>query len=250
MKKYIFWGLSAFLSAALWLLPLSVVQPYLEKEAKGLTLGSTNGTVWNGTASELIIDKQSLGEVSWKVNPIQSLFSLKLKAHFKITGNDINADGLAGLGINKTLYLDDTTFEINPDYLNKIQKNVKLAGDITGKITHAVILDKNIPQIKGVIDWKNGTLNSPLLNLKSGDYKAIVSPSSDDLDIKLSSNKAPIKLDGSIKLLNKDWAYSTNINAKSNEPGLTAALNFAGKKQPNGSVLIKETGDLSRYIKR
>ena len=85
--------------------------------------------------------------------------------------------------------------------------------------------------------------------LKPGNYKAIVSPSSGDLDIKLSSNEAPVELDGDIKLI-KDWTYTTNIVAKSNEPGIAAMLNLAGQKQSNGSVLIKNKGDLSPFIAR
>ncbi|WP_299881352.1 type II secretion system protein N [uncultured Cocleimonas sp.] len=248
MKKIIFFGLSAFLLAALWLLPLSFAQPYIEKAVAGLTLGSTSGTVWNGKATQLKLNKNSLGEVTWKVQPLQSLISLKLKTHFKISGNELSADGFAGLGINKKLSLDNTKFDISSSYINKIQTNAKLAGNFTGDITDAVISENEVPQIKGIIDWKDGALSSPI-TLKPGNYKAILSPSSGDLDIKLSSNEAPVDLSGDIKLI-KDWTYNTNIVAKSDEPGIAAMLNLAGQKQSNDSVLIKTTGDLSPFIKR
>ena len=243
MKKIISFGVLAFLLAALWQLPLSVAQPYAEKAVNGLTFGSTSGTIWNGKATDLRVNNHSLGEVIWKVQPIQSLISFKLKTQFKITGNELNADGIAGLGINKKLSLDNTKFDISSDYINKIQTNAKLAGNITGDITHAIISEKEVPQVKGIIDWKDGALSSPI-NLKPGNYKAIVSPSSGDLDIKLSSNEAPVELGGDIKLI-KDWTYSTNIVAKANDPGIAAMLNLAGQKQSNGSVLIKGKGDLS-----
>ncbi len=246
MKKIIFFGLIAFLLAALWQLPLNVAQPYVEKAVNGLSFGSTNGTVWSGKATELKLNNNSLGEVSWKVQPVQSLISFKLKTHFKIAGNELNADGFAGLGINKKLTLDNTKFDISSDYINKLQTNAKLTGNITGDITHAILSEKEVPQIKGIIDWNDGALSSPI-NLKPGNYKAIVSPSSGDLDIKLSSNEAPVELEGDIKLI-KDWTYTTNIVAKSSDPGIAAMLNLAGQKQSNGSVLIKNQGDLSPFI--
>ena len=248
MKKIIFFGLLAFLLAALWQLPLSVAQPYLEKSVNGLTFGATSGTVWNGKATELRVNNNPLGEVSWKVQPLQSLISFKLKTHFKITGDELNANGFAGLGINKKLSLDNTKFDISSDYINRMQTNAKLAGNITGDITHAVLSEKEVPQVKGIIDWNDGALSSPI-NLKPGNYKAIISPSSGDLDIKLSSNEAPVELGGDIKLI-KDWTYRTNIVAKSSEPGIAAMLNLAGQKQSNGSVLIKNEGDLSPFINR
>ena len=115
MKKIIFLGLLVFLLAALWQLPLSIAQPYVEKLVSGLTFGSTSGTVWNGKATNFKVNNNSLGEVSWKVQPIQSLISFKLKTHFKITGDELNADGFAGLGINKKLSLDNTRFDISSD---------------------------------------------------------------------------------------------------------------------------------------
>jgi len=248
MKKIIFLSLLAFLLAALWQLPLSIAQPYVEKLVSGLTFGSTSGTVWNGKASNFKVNNNSLGEVSWKVQPIQSLISFKLKTHFKITGDELNADGFAGLGINKKLSLDNTRFDISSDYINRMQTNAKLAGNITGDITHAVLSEKEVPQVKGIIDWNDGALSSPI-NLKPGNYKAIISPSSGDLDIKLSSNEAPVELGGDIKLI-KDWTYSTNIVAKSSDPGIAAMLNLAGQKQSNGSVVIKNKGDLSPFISR
>lgn len=248
MKKTIFFGLLAFLLAALWQLPLSVAQPYIEKTVNGLTFGNSSGTVWNGKANDFKFNNNSYGEVSWKVQPIQSLISLKLKTHFKIAGDELNADGFAGLGINKKLSFDNTKFDISSDYVNKMQTNAKLTGNFTGDITHAILSEKEVPQIKGIIDWNDGALSSPI-SLKPGNYKAIVSPSSGDLDIKLSSNEAPVDLSGDIKLV-KDWTYSTNIMAKSNEPGIAAMLNLAGQKQSNGSVLIENKGDLSPFIGR
>ncbi|MEB8432383.1 type II secretion system protein N [Cocleimonas sp. KMM 6892] len=246
MKKIIFFGLIAFLLAAVWQLPLSIAQPYLEKTVKGLSLGPTSGTIWNGEAKEFTLNNNSLGEVNWKIQLLKSLTSFKLKSYFKVQGKDINAEGIAGIGTNKQLSFDDTTFDINSDYINKLQKNAKLSGNITGDISHATLSEKEVPQIKGIIDWKDGALSSPI-KLGPGNYKAIVSPLSGDLDIKLSSNEAPIDLSGDIKLI-KDWTYSTNISAKSSEPGIAAMLNLAGKKQANGSVTIVNKGDLSPFI--
>ena len=246
MKKIIFIGLLSFLLAAIWQLPLSFAKPYAEKLVKGLKMEGVSGTIWNGKADRFTIKKTYLGQVSWKVKPIKSITSLSLKLTFDISGASLTATGLAGITPNQKLILDNTKFDLNATYLNKLQKYAKLAGEIKGDIQHAELDQKNIPMIKGIIDWKNGAMSSPM-KLAPGDYKAIISPDSGDLLIKLSSFEAPAELNGKIKL-NKEWIYNTDLNLKSSDKSITPMLGLLGKKQANGSIQIKNIGDLKPLL--
>jgi hypothetical protein len=246
MKKILFVGVISFLLTAIWLLPLSIVKPYAEKMIKGLKLEDVNGTLWKGEAQHFTANNNYFGKVNWQVQPLQSLLSLSLKSNFSIDGDELSATGLAGLGLNKNLTLENTQFDLNASYINKLQKNAKLSGNFMGSINHAEIEIKAVPQIDGVINWKNGAVTSPI-TLEPGDYRAVIKPASGNLEIKLTSSAAPIELNGDLKL-NSDWTYTTDLKAKSINPGLAAMLKIAGIPQADGTVIVKQKGNLKPII--
>ena len=246
MKKIIFIGLLSFLAAALWQLPLSFANPYIAKYVNGVKLQDVSGTVWNGEAKHLIANNIDFEKVKWTVKPLQSLTSLSLKFDFDIKGQDLNANGLAGITPSRTLILDKTQFELNASYLNKRQRFAKLSGDIKGNIKHAELHQKDLPIVNGIIDWKEAALNSPI-KLTQGDYHAIITPESGDMNIKISSSDAPVELSGEIKL-NKEWIYNTDLKLKSDDPSINSMIGLLGKKHSDGSINIKQKGDLKPFI--
>ena len=247
MKKIIFLGLLSFLIAALWQLPLSFANPYLAKYVKSIALKDVSGTVWNGEAQHLIARNMDFEKVKWSVKPLQSLTSFSLKFDFDIQGRDLTANGLAGLTLSRTLKLDKTTFDLNASYLNKQQRFAKLSGDIKGTIKHAELNQKDVPIINGVIDWKEAALTSPMIKLAQGDYHAIITPDADNMHIKISSSDAPVELAGIIKL-NKEWLYDTDLNIKSADPSISTMIGIIGKKKNNGTINIKQKGNLKPFI--
>ena len=246
MKKIIFLGLISFLLAALWLLPLPIAKPYLEKMIPGLSMGETNGTLWEGQANNLTINKINLEQVSWKVAPLKSLSTLALKSSFTIKGDKINANGMAGLRPDRSLLLDNTQLEISTDLINQQQRRVKLAGDIQASIKHARIKHPLLPVIDGEVDWKNGAINSPV-KLPAGDYHTVITPTDTGLLMDLSAKDAPMELKGNITL-NNEWQYKTNLSIQPKDKGLGSMLGLVGKKQANGNILIQQRGDLSPFI--
>lgn len=246
MKKILFLGLLAFLIAALWQLPLSYAKPYAEKYVRGLKLKGVSGTVWNGEAKQLIANNTNFEKVIWNVKPLESLTSLSLKFDFDIQGRDLTAKGLAGITPDKTLVLKNTQFDLNASYINKQQRLAKLSGDIKGTIKHAKLNQVDLPMIDGVIDWKEAAVSSPI-KLAQGDYHAVITPDSGNLNIQLSSSDAPVELGGKITV-NKQWIYNTDLTIKAMDPNLAPMMGLLGNKQANGIVNVKKQGDLKPFI--
>ena len=247
MKKILFAGLVSFLLAALWQLPLSYVKPHIEKLAGGdITLGQVSGTLWRGVARDLTVKNIPLGQLNWQIQPLKSLLSLSLKSDFTLNGDEVKATGNISLSANKKVTLNNTDFEVDTLFINKLQNKAKLLGELQGKIKYAEIHNKNLPVIDGVIDWKEGALKSPI-KLPAGNYNAVINPDSGDLKIKLTSSDAPAELNGDIKL-KKDWKYNANIIVKASDQGLNSMLKFTGKQQADGSFAFKNNGDLKPFI--
>lgn len=252
LKKIIFIGLLSFLLAALWQLPLSFAKPYAEKMVAGLKLTGVSGTVWNGKAQNLTINDNNLGHIDWKVKPLQSLTSLSLKSTFNLSGKQISANGIAAVTPSKKLIIDNTTFNVDASYLNAYQKHAKLTGDIKGTINHTELdLDskvKKLPILDAIIDWKQATVSSLLLNLSAGDYHIVITPDSEGLLITPSSKEAPLEINGKINLSN-DWLLQPNIKLKSNDQRISGMLKLAGKTQADGSTLINSKTNLKPFLK-
>ena len=246
MKKILFLGLLAFLGAALWQLPLSYAKPYAERYVHGLKLNDVSGTVWNGEAKQFIANNTDFEKVKWSVKPLTSLTSLSLKFDFDIDGRDLTATGLAGVTPSKNLIIDDTTFNLNAAYINKQQRLTKVSGDIKGTIIHAILNQRDLPMIDGIVDWKEAAINSPF-KLTQGDYHAVITPASDHLNIQLSSSDAPVELSGKVTL-NKEWIYNTDLNIKATDAKLAPMMGLLGKPQANGAVNVKKQGDLKPFI--
>lgn len=248
MKKIVLLGLLSFLIAAIWQLPLSFAKPYAEKLIQGLKLEGVSGSVWNGSAQKLITNNQDFGQVDWKVNPLQSLTSLSLKSSFSIKGNQLTAEGTAAVTPNKKIIIDKTTFDIDAAFLNHFQKQAKLAGDLQGNIDRAELETNTLPILDAVVDWKQGTVSSILLNLTAGDYHFIITPDSEGLTIQPSSKEAPIDLKGRVKL-SKDWVLKPDIMINSTNQGVAGMLKLAGKPQSDGSTHITNSTDLKPFLK-
>lgn len=246
MKKIIFFGLISFFVAAIWQLPLSFAKPYIEKVAKQIKMDGVSGTIWNGKAKQLTINKINIENVQWQIKPFQSLISLSLNTTFNINDPNLTANGIASISPTQKLTLDNVKFTLDANYLNKLQQNAKLVGDIIGSIKYAVIDQENLPDINGIVNWNDAAIISPI-KLPQGDYHALITSSNDGLNIKLTSTDAPAELNGDIKL-NKQWLYDTDIDIKAKEQGLTSMLGLVGEKQADGSVKIKQKGDLKPFL--
>lgn len=247
MKKLIFFGLLAFLCGALYFAPLAFVAPYLSKFTKDITFQDPQGTIWNGQVEDLRVQQHYLGQASWKVAPLKSLQSLSLKSQFALKSDDIKANGLAGINLDQQLILNNTQFDINAAYINTLQNRAKLSGTFNGFVKKATLKQRQVPLVDGIINWQNGSLDTPI-KLAKGDYRAVIKPvNNKDLSVALSSKEAPIELSGDVKLQH-DWIVNSNIKTKSSNAGLMAMMKFSGKPQADGSVLIQEKTDLKPFL--
>lgn len=247
MKSLIFIGLCSFLTSMVCFMPLSFISPYLFNETNNIIIQEPNGTIWSGEINHLTVNKIYLGKANWSFDTLKSLKSLALKTRFTLKNDDIDINGTAGITINKSLILDSTQFDINARFINTLQKNAKLSGSFNGFIKQALIKENILPNIDGIINWQDGAVDTPFIKLTEGDYRAVITPESENMDIQLSSKEAPIELSGNIKLQN-DWLFKTNVVTKSDNPGLMTILKLSGEAQTDGSILINQEGDLKPFI--
>lgn len=92
-------GITAFLLTLLVTLPAGVVAKVLPPT---ITLGVTDGTLWNGRAESLVVGGQPLGGLEWTLRPL-NLFAGRLAFDGKLVRSDGRASGRVALGIGGRL---------------------------------------------------------------------------------------------------------------------------------------------------
>ncbi|RVU85505.1 type II secretion system protein N [Leucothrix sargassi] len=247
--KLILLGCVTFLITAVILTPTAFVAPHINKAAPNITLANGSGTIWNGTAGNLRIDNIDLGRVSWKVRPIKSLTSLSLVTDFEIKGQELTAKGLGAFGMDRTIRLNDTTFEVAASFISRFQRSFRFAGDFQGLITSAELTPKEFPVVDGILNWAQGSLLSPI-RLDPANYRAEIRSSKDTLTADISASDGPIDLSG-LASINSNWEYEADVLAKAQNnvnPLIKNVLrNASGGTQPDadGSIRINRKGSIA-----
>ncbi len=246
-KELILLAIISFIIALLWKAPATLLTSNLQKNNPDLSITGVTGRFWSGKAEQLHFQQTDLGKVSWTLNPL-GLLSATFKGHFNVSNPELNAEGDFSLGLNNVLLLQDTSFNVSGKWVNQFQQAAKLGGQFRGNIAELELQQDEVlelPLVNGVLNWEKGSLSSPI-SLPDGNYQLTITPDNEGkLTGNLISNNAPIELSGNITL-DKKWQYATDLKIKTTPRGkaLRGLLSFAGKKNPDGSVNIKQSGSL------
>lgn len=247
LRNLIILGLVSFSAAALWKMPASFASQFLPEDT--VKLQGLTGTVWNGKAKEASFNDISLKNVSWSINLLESFSSFSLKSDIDIVDSDITANGLFGVNSSQTITLENAQVETTGAFIGNFQKMIKLKGDISSNIRSLSLSKGELPKLDANILLKQGTLVAPMNISPAGDYSIAVEPVDNGLKAKISSNEAPLQLGGEANIDDK-WNYTTDINIKPTKTagkGLVNVLKLAGKPAKDGSIPIKQKGQLKPF---
>ena len=249
LRNLILLGLTTFSATALWNIPAAFVYQYVPANNK-VQVNGLSGTLWNGTATEIVTKKMTLTNISWSIDVLKSLTSLSIKSTIEIQDPDLTFKGLVGVSPSQTLSLEGAQFETSGAFVSKLQKLAKLSGDIKGSIQHFELAKGELPVLEASYHWKQGELLSPMRIRPAGDYAIIVTPSNKGLTAKISSNQAPLILSGDASIA-MDWKYTTNIKVKAASSASKGIMNLLklslGRLEKDGSAIIKQQGQLAPF---
>lgn len=242
--KLIFLGLITFLITAIWLTPAAFVAPYIERAAPNVRISNASGTIWNGVAGSVRANNFDLGSVDWKIRPLKSLFSLSLVTDLDIKGDELNANGNAAYGSDKSIRISDMRFVADASIVKRFQPQVALTGNFEGLIDDAEIQPGGFPIINGVMNMVKLSVVFP--RVEPGNYRADISSEDNSLIAEISSADSPLSLNGKASI-NSNWQYQSDVIARGG-PGLNPMIMnllrpVAGNNPgPDGSLRINRKG--------
>ena len=245
-------GVVAYLSFMLANFPAGAAYKYIVSpfdKGKKISLQGMNGTLWQGEAAQARIAGFNLGKLSWDLR-LHSLFTGKLGVDLHTKGDGSRIDGLARVGMDQTLYLDNLQGRIPAASLMPLFYGFPIAigGQISADIKHAEIRQGKRLDLDGKMVWHSAALTAPQpVNL--GDLFVAMLPEADGTKLLLSDQGGPLTLEGTIQVKH-NGQYKANIylgTRDDKQPALSNGLKMMGRTNPDGKVLVSRTGKLQNW---
>lgn len=265
MNKYVAWtmaGIASFGVSLVAMTPLPFVLGKVQEQVPDVQMAGASGTVWNGSVASVQTPLLQLHDVAWRVTPM-ALLKGQLAADVELafsgrtgtggsSGGRARGDASGRCGVSVTTAVQCSGVQLDaPAALVKSLPNTALVPALQGDLRlELASLDwdrESLPQMEGNGMWQAAQLGAPMNLDLQGDYLAEISPTDDGgLDVLLDSVDTLVGLSGDVAV---DAAGVYQVNAKL-KPTAEASgsvrqgLTFVGQVQKDGSVIVKQDGQI------
>ncbi len=171
-------------------------------------LQGISGTIWQGRAEQIVVEKQRLGQVSWDFDGWRLLMG-KAQYQFRLGRNSdikLNAKGEVGVTFSGP-YASNIFASIPVEHVLQ-QLNLQVPIDVSGQLELSLAqYDYAAPwcqHAQGNVVWSAGQIDSPLGSLEPGPVIA-----------DLSCQQQDIKLDGKQNSDQVSSAFNVSLDEKS-----------------------------------
>lgn len=241
--------IGAYLVFVIAQLPAARVVHWLQSSGGALpvALHQIDGSVWRGSAQNMIGAGQSLGRVVWTFRP-QALPLGRIEFALDITRDDGRISANAGRSLDGALYLRDARLALPLNDLAMLagQPDMGLAGRVSADIRRAAFGTAEIIAIEGRIDIAGAGIGAPV-NVTLGDFTLDIKTTDDVIRGTLKDKEGPLRTDGVI-VMNPDGSYRLNASLSARDPAnteLTQALRMIGTPGAGGTVTVTQQGRIA-----
>lgn len=254
--KLILLGLAAFVFFLAATAPASLITSQIEKHS-AVRFTAVSGSLWHGTAQQLITPEFSAGPLEWQLHALPLLLG-KLSTTLNIGKNVNNApiQGYAKASINlfSTVVVQQANLNVAAEEAVALAGlPIAATGMITLDIDELVVKRKQAPRVKALLQWQNASVSSPQ-EYNLGAYTVTLNHTPSDkpeevLGI-IKDVDSPLTLDGEIRI-QPSGRYKLNVNVNTDETApddIKRVLPFIGRQASDGSVTINRSGSINNLL--
>ncbi|MCW8845241.1 MAG: type II secretion system protein N [Gammaproteobacteria bacterium] len=243
-KRLLILGIAGFFIGLVANAPARLITYFLPAN---VSLEGVAGTVWNGSARQLVVNKIAAGKLGWHVIP-SSLLRARLELGLDAQLPDGALSGRAAIGFGGFAQINDVKGSLPLAYLARDFPAGMLGGRVSLIIEQAELQDGWPTRIKGVVALGNLVQNIPK-PMALGTYSASFDGSrADDGAIKglISTRSGPLQVDGELILAgNRSYILESAVGATSDTPeDLKSMLPMVGEQLPDGRYRLHHSGAL------
>lgn len=243
-------GAAAFIVILVATAPASLLA-YAVQRNTPVQLQGVGGSLWHGTAQQIVAPELQLGPLSWRLHPWRLLLGeARLSLEMPAGAPNLNGKAVVGINILKKLTLSDVDITADAEWVFA-QAALPLAADgrFRLQIQSAELRHGQLPRIQAQLDWLEARIVYPQAHAL-GAYRMLMrnhpEPNPEYLLGELNDIDSPFKIAGTIKI-EKSGDYELNA-LLSTAPGAPEifknTLLFVGVPGPDGSVPIERSGNI------
>lgn len=247
-RYYILVGIIAYLAFLITTIPAAPVFG-MYKDHIPVTITKVSGSLWSGQADIIITNKLVLKDVQWSFLPLRLLLAqIAIDVDAAFNNNPLNARLSVGLSGD----LDVHDLDMKLDATDVASMFVLPIGELSGnfllQISNATFQPGSVPHIVGTLNWNQAAV-TVAETADLGNVAVLINENDDSpLTASISNNGGQLTLNGG---LNTDQAgnYSLKLNIRPNASAsynLINTLSMIAKKQPNGTFVIINKGNLEQ----
>ncbi|MGL5291610.1 MAG: type II secretion system protein N [Vibrionaceae bacterium] len=188
--------LVVFVVSAIAHVPAQFIIEKLPRSAQ-LSLGRSDGTLWNGAVHDVRWNNIKLGKLSWELNSLKLLIG-KLELDVKLASdNQLQAQGAVGIGFLGK-YLIDFNGKIPSTLIDSLARYpfpITSSGLITAQIPYYRFSNLWCDELSGNLRWTDANIQSPLGALNVDTAIAKLSCDNKSLKMNLSNNSDAVQTD-------------------------------------------------------
>ena len=232
-------ALLAFAAILVVRLPASWVVPAPGKAIAGCM--STEGTLWSGSCSGLIVDGRPVGDLTWELHPLR-LLAGRLAAHVTLAGAGMQGSADAEAGLHRHLLARNLTarLPLDPQLLPGLPGGVR--GQAQLALPLAEVQGGIVTALQGRIEVHD--LVSPDGPTRLGSYVVEFPAAAGEIAGRVRDLDGPLSVDGVLKLTRQGGfdIQGTVAPKPGAPPALTNNLGFLGSPDAAGRREFSLTG--------
>lgn len=242
---YLLLGLLAYAFFLLWTFPADRAAALLRQQVPQLQLAGVSGTAWSGRAKTVQYQSWRFTRVNWQLKPL-ALFTGRVEFAIAFDGEGRKGRADVAWHYDNTLRLSGVEAALPmAELAQQLGAPASLAGQLTVKLDEVALNGPRIESATGDVQWHQAEVTAPVAQ-KLGDYSAHITTGAAGIQAQIRDEGGPLQLEGAVRLT-KDGSYHLNAKANLRDPQqsmLGQALQAAGRREPDGRVLLEYSGHL------
>jgi general secretion pathway protein N len=230
-------GVLAFVGIIVARLPASWVAP---GPSAAVTCSDIDGTIWNGSCSQLTAYRQAYGDLSWEVHPSR-LLAGKLNASVILTRGNGSARAVVETGLDKNIVARDVHADLSVDPTLLPQLPGDLRGTLHADLNLLSLHGEVIRAVEGRLEVHDLIQGAGAAAQSLGGYSLEFPPGTSGPPVgHLRDLGGPLAVDGSVRLTPEPgFSVEGLVSARPTAPAdLQHDIQFLGSPDAQGRRLF------------
>lgn len=241
IRRMIMLALASFVALLVANAPARLVGAFLPP---AIGLEGLQGTVWSGSARQLVVHQRAAGELAWRVRPFR-LLTGRLGIDIDSRLPDGSVSGRLALGVGGSLQVNDLRGSLPLGYVATDFPPGMIDGRVSLLIEDAELVDGWPVKVNGVVALGNLVQNVPKPTpLGTFESRFEAQPEGEPVVGQVASRSGPLNVSGTISLsADRKYRLETSVRATSETPDdLKQMLPLIGEQQPDGGYRLSYSG--------